>query len=241
MTTQLMGDHLIESAPRLRRGANALLTSSAIHAGLIAMAVSATIPRDRAIPDSSQERVRIVDIAQFAPAAAPPATVVEAATKTPKPGFKILAVPAEIPTAIPGVDVAQQATRAEDFTGRGLLGGAAAGVHVAPLAMAGGVAEPIDGEIADQPPYLLPGQMGPAYPDPLRKNAPDGIVVVRFVIDTLGRVEAPTLKVVESTHPLFVASVRAALDRLTFLPAHFSGQRVRVRMEQRFEFHLAAR
>ncbi len=239
MTTQLMGEHLIESAPRPRRGANALLASSAIHAGLVAMAVYATMPRERANFEASQERVRIVDIAQFAPATPPAAAA--APQKTAEPGFKILAIPAEVPSAIPGIDVAQQATLAEDFTGRGLLGGAAGGVHVAPLALASRVVDPIDGDLADQAPYLLPGQMGPAYPDPLRKNAPDGIVVVRFVIDTLGRVEVPSLKVVESTHPLFVASVRSALDRLKFLPAYFSGQRVRVRMEQRFEFHLAGR
>jgi hypothetical protein len=63
--------------------------------------------------------------------------------------------------------------------------------------------------------------------------------VVRFVVDTLGRVEPPSLDIVQSSHPLFLASVRTALDHLRFLPARFSGRRVRVRMEQRFEFHFA--
>jgi hypothetical protein len=62
--------------------------------------------------------------------------------------------------------------------------------------------------------------------------------VVRFVVDTLGRVEPPSLDIVQSSHPLFLASVRTALDHLRFY-RRFSGRRVRVRMEQRFEFHFA--
>jgi TonB family protein len=95
--------------------------------------------------------------------------------------------------------------------------------------------------VADDAPYLLPGQFGPEYPDMLRAAAPDGYVLVRFVLDTLGNVEPPTLAVVQATHPLFVSSVQSALTRLHFAPARFSGKRVRARMEQRFEFHLAGR
>jgi hypothetical protein len=40
---------------------------------------------------------------------------------------------------------------------------------------------------------------------------------------------------------LFTDAVRHALERLRFSPAAVGGRKVRVRMEQRFEFHLAGR
>jgi TonB family protein len=138
-------------------------------------------------------------------------------------------------------DLKEPTTTPEDFTGTGTAGGFSLPIGVAPLAPLTGSGEPIDGSSADNPPYMMPGQMGPSYPAELRGDAPDGLVVVRFVIDTLGKVEAPSIRVLESTHPNFLASVRVALDRLRFTPARLSGQRVRVRMEQRFEFHLSGR
>ena len=87
---------------------------------------------------------------------------------------------------------------------------------------------------------MLPGQMGPAYPEPLRDDRPDGLVVVRFVIDTLGHVESPSLKVIHASHPLFLDAVRVVARAAAIPPGRYSGQRVRVRMEQRFEFHLAS-
>jgi hypothetical protein len=47
--------------------------------------------------------------------------------------------------------------------------------------------------------------------------------VVRFVVDTLGRVEPPSLDIVQSSHPLFLASVRTALDHLRFYRPGFPG------------------
>ncbi|MGH7619670.1 MAG: TonB family protein, partial [Gemmatimonadaceae bacterium] len=128
------------------------------------------------------------------------------------------------------------ATLAEDFSGVGIMGGVAA----APLELVRARSEPIDGDQADQSPYLLPGQMGPPYPEALRAGRLDGVVIVQFVLDTLGRVEAPSFNVVTATHPAFAASVRSALARLRYLPASLAGRRVRARVEQRFEFHLAA-
>ena len=195
------------------------------------------------IERAETDAVPIVELAQFVhvAAATPPAAKAPSSTQAPR-GFQVLQAPAEIPSSISLADLKEPATIPEDFSGRGVEGGLASGLglSVVPVTTTAS-ADPIDGDLADQPPYMLPGQMGPAYPETLRKEAPDGLVVVRFVIDTLGHVERPSLAIVESTHPLFVASVRSALDRLRFLPARFSGRLVRVRMEQRFEFHLAAR
>lgn len=240
MHPQLIGRHLMESAPRPRRGARPLLASVATHGALTALAVVATLhPPVR--DDDSAERVQVVDLSRFAPPTPSQIRARKAAvSQVPARGFQVVVAPPEVPISLPTVEATKPAVTPEDFTGRGILGGVAAGVGAALLAPTEAFNGPIEGSAADEPPYLLPGQMGPAYPDLLRDDRPDGLVVVRFVIDTLGRVEAPSIKVMQASHPLFLDAVRASLGRLKFLPGQFSGKRVRVQMEQRFEFHLAS-
>ena len=236
MPEHLIGRQLMESAPRARRGVRPLLLSTAVHAVVVALSIWATL---EAKPDdhSPRERVEVVDVGVFrsTPPAAP------RAAQRAEQGFQVLEAPREVPTTISLASLKEPSTIPEDFSGRGVAGGETGGIVVSSAVAIARSDEPIDGALADQPPYMLPGQMGPTYPAPLRQDAPDGLVVVRFVIDTLGRVESPSLAIVQSSHPLFLASVQSALDHLRFLPARFSGRRVRVRMEQRFEFHLAGR
>jgi len=149
--------------------------------------------------------------------------------------FRILVAPLDIPTVLPPIDVRAPVTREADFDGVGVPGAIVAAFS--PAAVGTGDAY-TDGEV-DRKASLLPGQMGPAYPDSLRSDALDGLVIVRFVVDTAGQVESPSLHFVGATHALFAEAVRSALDRLRFSPAELAGHRVRVRLEQRFEFHLA--
>jgi outer membrane biosynthesis protein TonB len=210
----------------------AVVTSSGTHAALIALAVMGTASPRRA-DERWAERVEAVRL----PPVSPPAVAERPRARPAKVGFQILQVPADVPMRVPPVDLTASITHEEDFSGRRLVGGVA---DLAPIRLGPPRTDPIDGAAADQSPYLLPGQMGPPYPEELRDDRPDGLVVVRFVIDTLGNVELPSLHVVASTHPLFAASVRRTLDHLRYVPASFAGRLVRVRMEQRFEFHLAA-
>jgi TonB family protein len=233
MTAQLIGGRLLESTPRRARRARSAVASTAIHAGLIAFAVWQTIPPPPE-PAHLAEHVSIVPLPQFARAKPPERP--PSAEKLRAHEFNVLEAPPDVPATIPPVDLTRPATVAEDFSGKGIP------VHVADVSLVKPSArnDLIDSEAADQSPYLLPGQMGPPYPEELRDDRPDGVVIVRFVIDTLGRVETPSLKVIAASHPLFAASVRATLGRLRYLPASMSGKHVRVQMEQRFEFHLAA-
>jgi TonB family protein len=233
MTAQLIGGRLLESTPQSARRARSAMASTAIHAGLIAFAIWRTIPRPPE-PAHLAEHVALIALPQFARAKPPERA--PSAEKIRAHEFKVLEVPPDVPSRIPPVDLTRPVTVAEDFTGKGVP------IHVAEVSLVRAAPrnDLIEGDAADQSPYLLPGQMGPPYPEELRDDRPDGIVVVRFVIDTLGHVEAPSLKVIAASHPLFAASVRATLDRLRYLPASLSGRRIRVQMEQRFEFHLAA-
>lgn len=212
-----------------------VLVSVVAHGALIALAIAGSgHPR---MYRGRHEVVEAVQLARLSPAATP--HVARATPAAPPPrGFQVLQAP-ELSTTLPPVDVTRPATVVEDFSGKGIAGGKSGGVAAAQLRDVGPWF--IESSVADDAPYLLPGQIGPDYPDVLRDAAPDGYVLVQFILDTLGNVEPPTLAVVQATHPLFVSSVRSALTRLHFAPARFSGKRVRARMEQRFEFHLAGR
>ncbi|NJN05990.1 MAG: hypothetical protein HC814_05950 [Rhodobacteraceae bacterium] len=58
------------------------------------------------------------------------------------------------------------------------------------------------------------------------------------MVDTLGRVEPGSFRVLDSAHPLFERAVRDALGAMRFVPAEAGGRRVRQVVEQSFLFTL---
>jgi len=78
----------------------------------------------------------------------------------------------------------------------------------------------------------------PHYPESLRQAAIDGRVLVRFTVDTTGRIEMNSVTVVASTHELFTRAVRDALPAFRFKPAELAGHRVRALAEMPFEFQI---
>jgi protein TonB len=82
----------------------------------------------------------------------------------------------------------------------------------------------------------VPGSPQPRYPETLRQARVEGEVEVEFVVDTLGRVERGSLRILRSDHELFAAAVRAALPGMRFLPAEAGGRRVRQLVRQPFSF-----
>jgi periplasmic protein TonB len=78
----------------------------------------------------------------------------------------------------------------------------------------------------------------PQYPERLRAAGVTGRVVVRLVVDTLGRVEPASVAIRESAHDLFAQAVRAVIPSLRFVPAEAGGRRVRMLVDLPFEFRL---
>lgn len=236
----LIGGRLLESAaiPARRRGS--LVLSVVVHAALVSAGAATALGPKLAPPDDVN--VAVMQLAFAPPRVASGAATQMAPTHPARPkGFQVLAAPRDVPATIDVAAMPPERMNVADFSGRGVLGGIADGIEPSRLATGPSVGDVIDASIADQPPYLLPDQLGPGYPEQLRDAAPDGLVVVRFIIDTLGRAERASVNVVSATDSLFTASVRTALERLRFAPARLSGQRVRARVEQRYEFHLAGR
>ena len=82
----------------------------------------------------------------------------------------------------------------------------------------------------------MPGNPSPRYPDLLRDAGVDGEVLAQFVVDTTGRADMLTFKVLKSTHDLFTATVRASLPNMTFFPAEVGHKKVKQLIQMPFEF-----
>lgn len=162
----------------------------------------------------------------------------------PARGFQVLVAPNFVPTKLPDIDLTKAATNEADFSGRGQEGGVARGV-------AGGVIGPV----IDRPPvetvggaYLVEqvekaaeaaaGNVPPRYPEALRAANIEGLVTATFVVDTTGRAEPGSFRVLESTHPLFSSEVQDAVMRMRFYPAEIGGRKVRMLVQQSFTFKL---
>lgn len=68
-------------------------------------------------------------------------------------------------------------------------------------------------------------RMPAAVREHVRRNG--AVVKVDVVVDTLGRADMKTFKVVESSHPWLAASLRGTLPRWRFSPALLAGCKVR--------------
>jgi TonB family protein len=78
----------------------------------------------------------------------------------------------------------------------------------------------------------------PIYPPELESRRVEGQVVAAYVVDTVGRVDTTTIRVLGSDHPRFSESVRTALTEARFRPAKRGGQSVRQLVQQRFRFKV---
>ncbi len=81
----------------------------------------------------------------------------------------------------------------------------------------------------------------PRYPEALRQAGLDGRVLIRFTVDTLGRIEPSSVQVVSETHPLFSRAVRDVVSQFRFRAAESNGKKVPALAEMPFEFSITKR
>ena len=134
-------------------------------------------------------------------------------------GFQTVIAPTEIPTNIPPVNL-QEHFDPKDYSGSGVEGGTGTGVVPAGN-------EVFLEAIVEEKPSLLAGPP-PQYPALLQQAGIQGRVMVQFIIDTAGRVEASSIKVLESPNPGFDGPSRGYIMRAVFRPARVHGRPVRV-------------
>ena len=246
--------------PRLDVGG--LFTSVALHGGVVALAVAATAPRltrPVAVRSPGVERVVFIGIPHVDPlgVAASAARAVRharhgrglarlAARTTTRvvtrdlaaalalTDASLLAVIDAVQLDVPDVDLASRASGGiefardaiEEFSGR------------VKFARRPNVGDAYTEDIVEKVVAPFGNNPRPHYPARLQADAVEGSFVVRFVVDSVGRVESKSLQFPATTHRLFMQSIRDALLRSRFLPAELAGRRVPQLVQQRFSFTL---
>jgi len=238
-----MFNNLVESRRKTQRSPGGVFASFVLHGGLIVLAVYATASAATEFEKPKQEKVEFVEVKKEEPTPPkdepppPPPPDVVAAPPPPK-GFQILTAPVDIPDVIPDIDLSKKVTDEADFSGKGAAGGTSKGVEggKAPLANSD---QPFFEFQVEKPVQALPGGSQPRYPDILRQAGVEGEVLAQFVVDTTGRAEMGSYKVLKTSHELFGNAVKNALSGMRFIPAEVGGRKVRQLVQQPFTFAIS--
>ncbi len=83
-----------------------------------------------------------------------------------------------------------------------------------------------------------PGSAVPPYPEALRLRKIEGTVVFQFKVDSTGRVDIASARVLKSSDPAFALSVYRTLPAMRFLPAQRNGKNVNEIVQQPYDFSL---
>ncbi len=235
-----MFNNLIESKPVKQRSPGAQFVSVLFHAAVIGGSIIATANAGMEKEEEVVQQIDFVEVKKDEPPPPkdeppPPPQDVPIAAAPPK-GFQVLAAPVSIPDVIPEIDLSKALTNEDDFSGKGVAGGLASGVvgGTGPV----NVDQPYFDFQVEKPVAPLPGSAGPRYPDILRSGGVEGQVLAQFVVDTLGRVEIASFRVLRSDHAMFEQAVRSALPNMRFLPAEVGGRKVKQLVQQPFVFAL---
>jgi periplasmic protein TonB len=235
-----MFNNLIESKPKKQRTTGGLIFSGIIHAILGTGAVYGTLQAKEQLEKPKAEKVEFVEMKKKEepppPKEVPPPPKDVVMAPPPPKGFQVLTAPVKVPDVLPDIDLSKKVTDEADFSGKGVAGGVAKGV-------VGGTA-PVN---TDQPFFefqvekqvqQIPGSGNLRYPDMLRSANVEGEVLAQFVVDTSGRYESGSFKVLKSSHDLFTAAVKNALPTMRFYPAEVGGRKVKQLVQQPFTFSL---
>lgn len=232
-----MFNNLLESKKKKQKTLGGTLFSFVAHGTLIPLAVIATAQAAQESRKPKEEKVDFVEVKkeEVKPKEPEPPPVQQAAPPPPK-GFQTLTAPIEIPDVLPDIDLTRKVTDEADFTGKGAQGGIAKGVEKK--------VEVVKEDQAyfefqvEKPVVPAPGSSQPRYPDILRQAGVEGEVLAQFVVDTTGRAESGSFKVLRSSHDLFAQSVKSALPGMRFIPAEVGGKRVKQLVQQPFTFAI---
>ena len=238
-----MFDNLIESKAKPQRTVGGTIFSIVFHTAVIGAGVYGTLEAKEQLEKPKAEKVEFVKMEKKneppppkeEPKPPPPPRDVVAAPPPPK-GFQVLTAPVKIPDVLPEIDLTKKVTNEEDFTGKGVAGGIAKGVvgGTAPVQTDQAYFEfQVEKQVAPQS-----GNPAPRYPDMLRSANVEGEVLAQFVVDTTGRADMSSFKVLKSSHDLFTNAVRSTLPNMRFYAAEIGGRKVKQLVQMPFQFAL---
>jgi TonB family protein len=82
------------------------------------------------------------------------------------------------------------------------------------------------------------GSPEPKYPSELLRAGISGEAILEFDIDTVGRADPASIRLLSATDPRFAVASWKALPRMKFEPAQVSGRKVRERVQLPFTFEI---
>ena len=229
-----MFSNLVESKPKSIRRTGGTIFSFVAHYGLLLGMIYTSAEAARSADGPTVEDVAFVE-------PRPPEKQLEPrqpdllTTLAPPKTVLLLIPPIEVPTSLPDIDLSHRVTDPGDFVRQATsLNRSGGGVR--------------DSVVADEQAYLdfqtekpvmeAPNSAVPAYPDVLRQAGVEGEALVSFVVDTSGRVEQRTFRVIRATHDVFATAVKNALPRMRFIPAELGDRKVRQLVQQPFSFAI---
>jgi len=227
-------ENLIESKQKGTRTLGQTALSVLVHGGIIFAAVRAT----QGVAETMKNRPIDTTMVFLKPPPPPPPPpnqpppdVIVAANPPPK-GFQTVVAPDVIPTNIPPVNL-QEHFDPKDYSGTGVEGGISTG-----MVPTGN--EVFMEAIVEEKPSVLSGPQ-PQYPELLRQAGIQGRVMVQAIIDTTGRAEPASLKIIASPNPGFDQSAKNYVLKALFRPARVHGRAVRVLINIPIDFKITGR
>lgn len=144
-------------------------------------------------------------------------------------GFQTVVAPTDIPTNIPPVNL-QEHFDPRDYSGVGVEGGVATGIVP-------GADQVLSVDVVQEKPERLSGPQ-PQYPPLLQQAGIEGRVMVQAIVDTSGRIEPNSVRVVESANPGFDVPAKNAVLKSLFRPGRVYGRAVRVLVAIPIDFRI---
>jgi len=135
----------------------------------------------------------------------------------PLKGFQTVVAPTEIPTNIPPINL-QEHFDPKDYSGSGVEGGVANGVVP--------TGDVYSEALVEEKPTVLSGQL--VYPALLDQANIGGQVTIQAIVDTSGRVESNSVKIIQSSNPGFDQAAKTYVLKAIWRPARVHGRAVRV-------------
>lgn len=223
-----MFNHLIESNRKSNKkgalglGFVSLVGHSVIVLGAVVATLTAGQKNDDAVVDTAM--VFLNQEEQKKPEEQPP--VVEVPQLK---GFQTVVAPTDIPTNIPPINL-QEKFDPKDYTGTGVEGGIGTGIVPSSDQVF------MESVVEERPEMLTRPPL--QYPDLLRQAGVQGRVLVQAIIDTSGRAEPASVKVIQSPNPGFDQPAKTLILKALFRPARVHGRAVRVLINQPVDFTI---
>lgn len=223
-----MFDHLIESNRKSdKKGAFGLGFASLIgHSAVVLAAVVATLSAGQKKDEQTLDTAMVFlnQEEQKKPEEQPPVVDVPQLK-----GFQTVVAPTDIPTNIPPINL-QQHFDPKDYSGTGVEGGIGTGIVPSSDQVF------MESVVEERPELLTRPPL--QYPDLLRQAGVQGRVLVSAIIDTLGRAEPASVKVVQSPNPGFDQPAKNMVLKSLFRPARVHGRAVRVLVNLPIDFTI---